>query len=53
MEKEKIIEIIEKILWTDEDTVANCNYDDQPNEAFDKGAAWMRKRIIEAINTGG
>jgi len=47
--KEKIIKVVEDITWTDDDTIANCSYDAQPNEAFDAGAAYMKKKIIESI----
>lgn len=49
MEIENIIKFIQAITWTDDDTIANASYDDQPNEAFDKGAAWMKKKIIEEL----
>lgn len=49
MDKENTIKLVQAITWTDDETVENCAYDDQPNEAFDKGALWMKRKIIEEL----
>jgi hypothetical protein len=53
MDKEEIIKLIRGIDWTDDDAISNCDYDDQPNDAFDKGAAWMKEKIISIIGMRG
>ena len=50
MNKEEMLKLIHEITWTVEDAICNCEYDDPPNDAFDKGAEWMKGTIISILS---